>query len=340
MLYHAFDMQKSWLAGASALATAIRPLRMAWRRLTSMRTALILLFLLALAAVPGSILPQRSLNPDKTTSYIASHGAWGRFLDHLGMYDVFGSVWFAAIYLLLFVSLVGCLVPRIRLHARASIRKPLPAPRNLDRLPENSAFEVADTADAYATAARQALGRRWRVTRRVEPTGAVLDAGCARYSTLLPSLRLYGFTDLFGNNLEWSRESRHGPVRLVPGDMTATSFPDARFDAITCLSVIEHGVPVKGFLVEAARLLKPGGVLFISTDYDQNPPDTTGKTAYGQPVHIFSPDEIRAIVSDADAAGLRLIGELKLDHAERPVTWPRVGIDYTFLSVGLRKAEK
>ena len=178
------------------------------------------------------------------------------------------------------------------------------------------------------------------VLENVEPTGAVLDAGCARYSTLLPSLRLYGFTDLFGNNLEWSRESRHGPVRLVPGDMTATSFPDARFDAITCLSVIEHGVPVKGFLVEAARLLKPGGVLFISTDYDQNPPDTTGKTAYGQPVHIFSPDEIRAIVSEADAVGFRLIGELKLDHAERPVTWPRVGIDYTFLSVGLRKAEK
>jgi SAM-dependent methyltransferase len=182
-----------------------------------------------------------------------------------------------------------------------------------------------------------ALAALSTVLQNVEPTGAVLDAGCARYSTLLPSLRLYGFTDLFGNNLEWSRESHHGSVRLVPGDMTATSFPDARFDAITCLSVIEHGVPIKGFLVEAARLLKPGGVLFISTDYDQNPPDTTGKTAYGQPVHIFSPDEIRSIVAEADAAGLRLIGELKLAHAQRPVHWPRVGIDYTFLSLGFRK---
>jgi SAM-dependent methyltransferase len=175
------------------------------------------------------------------------------------------------------------------------------------------------------------------VVDNVDPSGAVLDAGCARYSTLLPSLRLYGFTDLFGNNLEWSRESRHGPVRLVPGDMTATSFPDARFDAITCLSVIEHGVPVKGFFVEAARLLRPGGVLFVSTDYDQNPPDTTGKSAYGQPVHIFSPDEVRDIVSDADDAGLRLTGDLRLRHTERPVTWPRVGIDYTFLSLGFRK---
>ncbi len=83
------------------LSPGWRVVRRGWRTLTSMRTALILLFLLAVAAVPGSILPQRPLNPDKTTSYIASHGAWGRLLDHLGMFDVFGSAWFAAIYLLL-----------------------------------------------------------------------------------------------------------------------------------------------------------------------------------------------------------------------------------------------
>ncbi|HEX7107135.1 MAG TPA: class I SAM-dependent methyltransferase [Acidothermaceae bacterium] len=175
------------------------------------------------------------------------------------------------------------------------------------------------------------------VLENVEPAGAVLDAGCARYSTLLPSLRLYGFTDLFGNNLEWRRVTRHGPVRLLPGDMTATSFPDGRFDAITCLSVIEHGVPIKGFLVEAARLLKPGGVLFVSTDYDQNPPDTTGKTAYGQPVHIFSPDEIRDIAKQADGVGLGLVGDLKLEHRQRPVRWERLGVDYTFVSLGFRK---
>ena len=161
---------------------AIRPLRMAWRRLTSMRTALILLFLLAVAAVPGSLLPQRPLNSDKTNGYIASHGGWGRFLDHIGMFDVFGSVWFAAIYLLLFISLVGCLIPRIRLHARAMVRKPLPAPRNLARLPESGRFETADAADAYAAAARTALGRRWRVERREEPSGAVTLSAEKGYS--------------------------------------------------------------------------------------------------------------------------------------------------------------
>ena len=78
-----------------------------------MRTAIVLLFLLALAAVPGSLLPQRPLNPAKVQAYLASHGAWGRFLDRIGAFDVFGSFWFSAVYLLLFASLIGCLIPRI-----------------------------------------------------------------------------------------------------------------------------------------------------------------------------------------------------------------------------------
>ena len=151
----------------------MRLLRKAWRRLISMRTALVLLFLLALAAVPGSLLPQRPLNPAKVVTYLQTHGAWGRFLDHLGMFDVFGSAWFAAIYLLLFVSLVGCLIPRIRVHARGVLAKPLRAPKNLDRLPESGRFESGDTAEEYARAARSALGRRWRVERRDEPSGTI-----------------------------------------------------------------------------------------------------------------------------------------------------------------------
>jgi len=164
------------------LAVAVRPARSLWRRLTAMRTALILLFLLAVAAVPGSLLPQRPLNPDKTAAYIKSHGGWGRFLNSIGMFDVFGSTWFAAIYLLLFVSLVGCLVPRIRLHAKAMVRKPLPAPRNLDRLPESAQFKSAATADVAAADARAVLGRRWRLIRRAEPGGVVTLSAEKGYS--------------------------------------------------------------------------------------------------------------------------------------------------------------
>jgi cytochrome c biogenesis protein len=160
----------------------LRPVRMIWRRLTSMRTALILLFLLAVAAVPGSILPQKPLEPTKVTSYIKGHGAWGRFLNAIGMFDVFGSPWFAAIYLLLFISLVGCLIPRIRVHARGVARKPLAAPRNLERLPESGRFSTSVAPEEYAASARKSLGRRWRVAQRVEDSGAVTLSAEKGYS--------------------------------------------------------------------------------------------------------------------------------------------------------------
>lgn len=153
-----------------------------WRRLTSMRTALVLLFLLAIAAVPGSLLPQRPLNPDSVASYIKKHGAWGRLLDHLGLYDVFGSIWFSAIYLLLAVSLIGCLVPRIRVHAKALRRAPLPAPSRLERLPEAGSFTVAEPPAEFAAVARTTIGRRWRTVVRDEPSGAVTVSAEKGYS--------------------------------------------------------------------------------------------------------------------------------------------------------------
>jgi SAM-dependent methyltransferase len=165
----------------------------------------------------------------------------------------------------------------------------------------------------------------------------VLDAGSARYSPVLPWLRLYGLPDLVGTNLEFGAPVRRDGVLFRHGDITATDFADAAFDAVTCMSVIEHGVPVPAFLAEAARILRPGGVLVLSTDYDQDPPDTAGLTMYGQPVRIFSPARIEALVADAAGAGLALVGPLALDHRERPVHWARTGLDYTFIRLTFRR---
>jgi cytochrome c biogenesis protein len=146
-----------------------------WRRLTSMRTALVLLFLLAVAAVPGSVLPQRGLNQLKVDDYVAAHPTLAPVLDRIGAFDTFAAPWFAAIYLLLFVSLVGCLVPRMRLHVRALIRRPPPAPRHLDRLPlHHRATGVTGDPAAVAARARSALRRRgWRTTTRIGDDGSV-----------------------------------------------------------------------------------------------------------------------------------------------------------------------
>jgi SAM-dependent methyltransferase len=173
----------------------------------------------------------------------------------------------------------------------------------------------------------------------------VMDAGSARYSPVLPWLRLYGFGDapgsLVGINLEFGDPVRRDGVVFRHGDVTSTGLDDGSLDAVTCMSVIEHGVPLEAFLRESARVLRPGGVLCVSTDFDQDPPDTTGRTAYGSPVRIFGPEDIRSLVAMADDAGLDLAGDLStsdaFSHPERPVHWARVGLDYTFILLTFRR---
>lgn len=147
--------------------------RVLWRQLTSMRTALILLFLLALASLPGALLPQWSLDQGRTLTFIDDNPTVGPILDKLGFFGVFGSPWYAAIYLALFTSLIGCLVPRTWDFVRALRIKPVPTPRNLGRLPHHTAG-VATTEAADVAATRIVAGlRRWRLARRNEPGGVV-----------------------------------------------------------------------------------------------------------------------------------------------------------------------
>ncbi|WP_285501600.1 cytochrome c biogenesis protein ResB [Actinokineospora sp. NBRC 105648] len=135
-----------------------------------MRTALILLFLLALAAMPGALLPQRSLNLPRVNDYIAAHGWWGRLLDRFEFFDVYASVWFSAIYLLLFISLVGCLLPRTFDYAKAARAKPVLTPRNLSRLPHHGTATTDDTPEQVLAAAKTRL-KGWRLVERAEDDG-------------------------------------------------------------------------------------------------------------------------------------------------------------------------
>ena len=169
----------------------VNPLRKVWRELTAMRTALVLLFLLALAAVPGALLPQRDLNEGKTAQYIADRGTLGVWMDRVGLFDVFGSGWFTAIYLLLFISLVGCLTPRIWEHFQALRTKPVPAPRNLTRLPRHLT-ETVDGAPAELAERVTANLRGWRRTTRVLPASKAYPDGAMEVSAEKGYLREFG----------------------------------------------------------------------------------------------------------------------------------------------------
>lgn len=159
----------------SALAGVAAKARNTWRALTSMGTALVLLFLLALGAIPGALLPQRSLNAGKVDDYLRAHRVIGPWLDRLQAFDVFSSFWFTAIYVLLFVSLVGCLTPRMIEHARSLRATPVPAPRNLARLPKHAGTRLnaaPDELNALADTIASRL-RGWRTAiRRPDTAGA------------------------------------------------------------------------------------------------------------------------------------------------------------------------
>ena len=149
---------------------ALALIRNTWRTLTSMGTALVLLFLLALGAIPGALLPQRSLNEAKVAQYIAEHPTIGPWLDRLQAFDVFSSFWFTSIYVLLFISLVGCLTPRMIEHVRSMRAVPVPAPRNFSRLPKNRTAEVAGEPQALAATVTGRL-RGWRTVTRIDDSG-------------------------------------------------------------------------------------------------------------------------------------------------------------------------
>ncbi|TCC53759.1 cytochrome c biogenesis protein ResB [Kribbella capetownensis] len=138
-------------------------LRWMWRQLTSMKTALVLLFLLALGAVPGSLIPQTPIDPIKVSDFLTAHPKLGPFYDKLGLFDVYKSPWFSAIYLLLFISLIGCVVPRLGVYLKAVRARPPKPPRNLNRLPGYQRFTIDSEGDFLATATRELSRRRFRV---------------------------------------------------------------------------------------------------------------------------------------------------------------------------------
>lgn len=137
-------------------------LRWMWRQLTSMRVALILLFTLSLAAIPGSLIPQHS-DAFKVEAFRKTHPGMSPVYDRLGMFHVYSSPWFSAIYILLFVSLTGCIVPRTWQFVGQLRAKPPAAPRHLTRLPAYSTWRTEAAPEQVLEAAHKALrGRRFR----------------------------------------------------------------------------------------------------------------------------------------------------------------------------------
>ena len=135
-----------------------------------MRTALFLLLLLALAAIPGSLYPQRSADPNGVRLYYDQQPEFAALLDSLQLFDVYTSVWFSAIYILLFVSLVGCVLPRTQVHLNALRAKPVETPQKLERMP--AYLSVPAESDRLDRAEQVLKARGFRVRRLEDSVSA------------------------------------------------------------------------------------------------------------------------------------------------------------------------
>ncbi len=151
--------------------------RWTWRQLTSMRTALILLLVLALAAVPGSVIPQSGVDALNVSRWKDDHPDLAPVYERLGLFSVYDSPWFSAIYILLMISLVGCIIPRTFVYLRNVRAQPPAAPRNLLRLPDHASYASTVDVDEVLTHARAVLRSRGYRLRDADADADADDGG-------------------------------------------------------------------------------------------------------------------------------------------------------------------
>lgn len=301
--------------------------RWAWRRLTAMRTAVVLLILLASASVPGSLLPQRGVasDPSAVPIYYREHPDLAPWLDRLSLFDVYSAPWFAAIYVLLLISMTGCVVPRCARLWREVRSAPPAAPRRLSKEDGYMRGEVDEVEDALEAAARHLRRRRFRVVRHGAEVkaekGQVRELGnLAFHLSLLVLLvgvaggRLFGYEgrvavvegSTFANVASsydaltpapWADLAALEPLELTLDDFSAEfetegpRFGEPRgFDATVSYSSAEEGEGT--FAVRPNRPLDIGGTKFFLTGHGYAPEltvrDGNGDVAASGPT-IFLP---------------------------------------------------
>jgi cytochrome c biogenesis protein len=158
--------------------TVRQSVALVWRTLRSMRTALILLLLIAVASIGGSLLPQVPNSPERVADYLVAHPFWGEVFWRAGLFDVFGSWWFTLLTVLLFTSLVACLIPRSRAMVRAIGQRPIQA-REIDTFRHYAERTVPMPPRDAAEAVERVLRRRlFRTTR--EGTAVAAEKGVMR----------------------------------------------------------------------------------------------------------------------------------------------------------------
>ena len=171
---------------------------------------------------------------------------------------------------------------------------------------------------------------------KLHQDAAILDMGCF-CSEMLPVLHRAGFTRLAGADLN-PRVVKMPYADVIDyrcEDFLHGGLPDSSQDAITSISVMEHGYDEPRLLAELGRLLRPGGYYLASFDYWPDKIDTGAVRFFDMSWTLFSREEVQGLIDAAGAHGLEPVGELDFEAAQRPIKC--AGFRYTFAWLALRK---
>jgi SAM-dependent methyltransferase len=170
----------------------------------------------------------------------------------------------------------------------------------------------------------------------VKKNEPILDIGCYA-SEVLVALHKLGYLDLTGADLNPNLKEMpyQDCIRYEITDFMHTNFEDSSFQAITSISVIEHGFDGTSLLKEMSRLLRPNGCFIASFDYWPCKIDTKGLEFFGMDWRIFSKEEVVDFINEAANYGLFPVGRMKYEGTDRPVDWG--GKQYTFAWLVLKK---
>ncbi len=178
------------------------------------------------------------------------------------------------------------------------------------------------------------------ITQNIARSAVILDAGGEQTSLILHWLYQLGYSNLNCLNLTFNKRIKRGNIEFFPGNLTKTPFPNNYFDAITCISVIEHGVDEIKYFKEMYRILKKGGLLITSMDYWENELDRTNGLAYNNPIYIYNKNSVKNLLEKALKQGFILFGpEIDLKCQNKVVKWRKFNLDFTFLIFSLEKAK-
>jgi cytochrome c biogenesis protein len=270
-------------------------LRWIWRQLTSMRIALILLLLLALAAIPGSLYPQRSADPNGVILYFKNNPGLAAWLDGLQLFDVYSSSWFSSIYLLLFISLIGCVIPRVGVHYKALIAPPPEPPTSLSRLPAYKLLANSEKHYKLSNAEKYLKAKRFRVVAekgsiRAEK-GYIRETGNILFHTALIGVLI---SVGLGNALSFSAQRV-----LVEGETFVNN--EAGFDSFT-----------PGLLFDSKNLT-PFSITLdkFSTTYDYTNPNN-----YGRPLDFIATVTSKLANQTATNEVIRVNNPLQLPNSK------------------------